>query len=162
MAIFVIGLHPTMEQMQALVSRRKARPLFPIQWRESLAARLVRETIEDCWDQDAEARLTALCVEERLSELPLLRDRNYRATIYSNSPTNQSTPGIINNNHLNSNTFHQNNHENENQSGGNQSLSKENYEVSEGTVETILTLSPSEHPAEYNCEYCLCCSFSSV
>lgn len=64
--------------MQALVSRRKARPLFPAQWRETSAARLVRDTIEDCWDQDAEARLTALCVEERLSELPLLRDRHYR------------------------------------------------------------------------------------
>lgn len=73
-----VGLHPTLEQMQALVSRRKARPLFPTQWRESAASRLVRDTAEDCWDQDAEARLTALCVEERLNELPLLRDRHNR------------------------------------------------------------------------------------
>lgn len=28
--------------------------------------------MEDCWDQDAEARLTAQCAEERLSELTLL------------------------------------------------------------------------------------------
>lgn len=28
--------------------------------------------MEDCWDQDAEARLTAQCAEERLSELGLL------------------------------------------------------------------------------------------
>lgn len=28
--------------------------------------------MEDCWDQDAEARLTAQCAEERLSELSLL------------------------------------------------------------------------------------------
>jgi hypothetical protein len=31
--------------------------------------RSLKETIEECWDADAEARLTALCVEERLSEL---------------------------------------------------------------------------------------------
>lgn len=70
------GHHPSFEQMQVLVSRHKARPLFPEQWRDWTAVRLVRETIEDCWDQDAEARLTALCVEERLHELPSLWDRS--------------------------------------------------------------------------------------
>lgn len=39
------------------------------------AIRALKETIDDCWDQDAEARLTALCVEERLIELPVLWDR---------------------------------------------------------------------------------------
>ncbi|KAG5283623.1 hypothetical protein AALO_G00044160 [Alosa alosa] len=32
--------------------------------------------MEDCWDQDAEARLTAQCAEERLAELLLIWDRN--------------------------------------------------------------------------------------
>lgn len=32
----------------------------------------MKETIEECWDADAEARLTALCVEERISDLPNL------------------------------------------------------------------------------------------
>ena len=27
------------------------------------------QTIEECWDQDAEARLTAQCVAERVSQL---------------------------------------------------------------------------------------------
>ena len=74
--------------MQVLVSRHKARPLFPELWRDLSAVKLVRETIEDCWDQDAEARLTALCVEERLHELPALWDRQ-RGTIYVSgvSPT---------------------------------------------------------------------------
>ena len=36
------------------------------------AVRSLKETIEECWDADAEARLTALCVEERLSDLPNL------------------------------------------------------------------------------------------
>jgi bone morphogenetic protein receptor type-2 len=61
--------------MQVLVSRRKSRPLLPDKWRDSQCVRLLRETIEDCWDQDAEARLTALCVEERLKELPIIWER---------------------------------------------------------------------------------------
>lgn len=32
--------------------------------------------MEDCWDQDAEARLTAQCAEERMAELLLIWDRN--------------------------------------------------------------------------------------
>lgn len=55
--------------MQVLVTRNKARPLFPELWRDCHGVRLIRETIEDCWDQDAEARLTSLCVKERLVEL---------------------------------------------------------------------------------------------
>lgn len=56
--------------MQILVSKNKARPTLG----DNLVAdrpevRLIRETMEDCWDADAEARLTALCIEERLLEL---------------------------------------------------------------------------------------------
>lgn len=40
------------------------------------AVRSLKETMEDCWDQDAEARLTAQCAEERLSELLLIWDRS--------------------------------------------------------------------------------------
>ncbi|GAB6031872.1 hypothetical protein CHUAL_010268 [Chamberlinius hualienensis] len=88
-----IGLHPTFEQMQVLVSRHKARPLFPEVWKDSnLAIRLLKETIEDCWDQDAEARLTSLCVEERIHELPNLWDRHKANLGVSGvSPTVNST-----------------------------------------------------------------------
>lgn len=61
--------------MQILVCKHKARPLFPDMWRDSQAVRSVKETIEDCWDQDAEARLTALCVEERFHELSGMSER---------------------------------------------------------------------------------------
>ncbi|CAN7983156.1 unnamed protein product, partial [Ixodes hexagonus] len=72
-----VGVHPSTEQMQVLVARHKARPLFPDIWKDSNpAVRALKETIEDCWDQDAEARLTAVCVEERLNELPMLWDRH--------------------------------------------------------------------------------------
>ena len=30
---------------------------------------MISETMEDCWDQDADARLTAHCVHERLLQL---------------------------------------------------------------------------------------------
>ncbi|KAJ3584586.1 hypothetical protein NHX12_015081, partial [Muraenolepis orangiensis] len=71
------GNHPAFEDMQVLVSREKQRPKFPEAWKEnSLAVRSLKETMEDCWDQDAEARLTAQCAEERLAELLLIWDRS--------------------------------------------------------------------------------------
>ncbi|XP_034550286.1 bone morphogenetic protein receptor type-2-like [Notolabrus celidotus] len=68
-----LGNHPSFEEMLILVAREKFRPRFPEVWKEnSLALRSLKETMEDCWDQDADARLTAQCAEERLAELTLL------------------------------------------------------------------------------------------
>lgn len=68
-----VGKHPTFEHMQILVSRHKVRPSFAADWGGAAAsARLARETCEDCWDADSEARLTALCAEERMHELSVL------------------------------------------------------------------------------------------
>lgn len=75
------GLHPTFEQMQVLVSRNKARPLLEGNLVDRPGVRLIRETMEDCWDADAEARLTALCIEERLSELQSHRGNTSIVTI---------------------------------------------------------------------------------
>ncbi|XP_075996148.1 bone morphogenetic protein receptor type-2-like isoform X2 [Genypterus blacodes] len=78
-----LGLHPSFEEMQILVAREKQRPLFPEAWKDnSLALRSLKETMEDCWDQDAEARLTAQCAEERLAELTLLSTHNHRNLSY--------------------------------------------------------------------------------
>ncbi|KAJ8684153.1 hypothetical protein QAD02_019945 [Eretmocerus hayati] len=87
-----IGLHPTFEQMQVLVSRNKARPLLEPNLVDKPGVRLIRETIEDCWDSDAEARLTALCIEERLTEL-----RSRRVTMYfmDGSPMVNSQCGFV-------------------------------------------------------------------
>lgn len=109
------GDNPSLEQMQTLVSRRKARPLWPMAWKDTAAAKLLRETSEDCWDQDAEARLTSLCVVERLLELPSLKGR----VLHPHHPPASPTP-LINNNHLHDRQL----------------------EVSVGTVETLL--SPSD------------------
>ncbi|KAH8398793.1 hypothetical protein KR222_004377, partial [Zaprionus bogoriensis] len=70
-----VGPHPSFDQMQALVVRHKARPLFPAGWGGGAAAKLVRDTCEDCWDHDADARLTSLCAEERMQEMSSLRPR---------------------------------------------------------------------------------------
>lgn len=67
------GSHPSFEEMQMLVSRNKIRPKFPEIWKDyNPAIRALKETIEECWDHDAEARLTALCVEERIIEMNVL------------------------------------------------------------------------------------------
>lgn len=84
-----IGPRPSFEQIQVLVARNKARPLFPPVWKDTNPAiRSLKETIEDCWDHDAEARLSAMCVEGRLSELPVLWER-YKSSLGVNgvSPT---------------------------------------------------------------------------
>lgn len=56
------------------------------------AVRSLKETMEDCWDQDAEARLTAQCAEERLAELLLIWDRDK-----SVSPTLNPTSTALHN-----------------------------------------------------------------
>lgn len=88
-----VGIHPSKDQMQVLVARHKARPLFPDIWKDSNpAVRALKETIEDCWDHDAEARLTAVCVEERLAELPVLWERHKAGLSVSGvSPTINAT-----------------------------------------------------------------------
>ena len=157
-----IGHHPTFEQMQVLVVRHKARPLFPDTWRDWTAIKLIRETMEDCWDQDAEARLTALCVEERFSELPGLWERQ-RTSLFATglSPTLNSSQGILINRGAINNSITNNTNsfvdvhrlivESVDDSGGtgrSTSSQKDTQEstVSEGTVETLLTLSPSDPP----------------
>ncbi|XP_058457060.1 bone morphogenetic protein receptor type-2 [Malaya genurostris] len=70
-----IGTNPNFEQMQVLVSRNKARPRFSSNYENSTAAKVVKDTCEDCWDHDAEARLTALCVQERIQEITTMNPK---------------------------------------------------------------------------------------
>ena len=82
--------------MKTLVCRHKARPILPDSWRDhSARVRLLKATLEDAWDQDAEARLTSLCVEERWAELPVLwereRHKGFSPTLHTN-PCNPLHP----------------------------------------------------------------------
>ncbi|XP_061181387.1 uncharacterized protein LOC133189957 [Saccostrea echinata] len=64
------GSQPTFEEMQILVSRNKVRPKMPEVWQShNQAVYILKETIEECWDHDSEARLTAVCVEERILDM---------------------------------------------------------------------------------------------
>lgn len=61
-----VGAHPTLEEMQDAVFVRKLRPAILPTWRRHRDVDSLCDAIEDCWDQDAEARLSASCIQERL------------------------------------------------------------------------------------------------
>ncbi|XP_022253371.1 activin receptor type-2B-like isoform X2 [Limulus polyphemus] len=64
-----VGQHPTLEDMQEIVVQKKARPKFKSSWKKHPGIASLCSTIEECWDHDAEARLSASCVQERVSLL---------------------------------------------------------------------------------------------
>lgn len=71
-----VGTNPSLHQMIITVCRHKSRPLLPNIWKEiNPAVCSLRETLTECWDDDPEARLTPACVEKRLMDLPVLRDK---------------------------------------------------------------------------------------
>ncbi|KAM9488252.1 TGF-beta receptor type-2 isoform 1-T1 [Clarias gariepinus] len=61
--------HPCVESMKDNVLRDRGRPEIPSSWTKHPGVALVCATINDCWDQDPEARLTAQCVAERFREM---------------------------------------------------------------------------------------------
>ena len=82
--------------MKVLVAIRKARPLFPEVWKNSNPAiQRLRETIEDSWDQDGEARVTAFCVVERARELSALWER-YMNNIRHHIVKKEASNNIVN------------------------------------------------------------------
>lgn len=95
-----VGAHPSLEEMQDAVVIKKLRPSIPESWREHnvifflnatniiiaysienihfvfkklQALCVLCDTMEECWDHDAEARLSASCVMERIGVLARLR-----------------------------------------------------------------------------------------
>ncbi|KAK0174528.1 hypothetical protein PV327_010288 [Microctonus hyperodae] len=64
-----VGLHPTLEDMQESVVHKKERPLILETWRKHPGLLSICDTMEECWDHDAEARLSASCVMERVAIL---------------------------------------------------------------------------------------------
>lgn len=93
-----VGQHPSLEDMQDVVVHKKLRPCLRDCWQKHLVRircgslqdgirsgglsgglsdglsvpqglAMLCETIEDCWDHEAEARLSAGCVEERIGQM---------------------------------------------------------------------------------------------
>ncbi|PSN29434.1 Activin receptor type-2A [Blattella germanica] len=62
-----VGQHPTLEDMQECVVQKKLRPSIRETWRKHSGLVALCDTMEECWDHDAEARLSASCVVERVA-----------------------------------------------------------------------------------------------
>lgn len=63
-----VGQHPTLDDMQECVVTNKTRPAMRDTWRKHPGLIALIDTMEECWDHDAEARLSASCVVERLAQ----------------------------------------------------------------------------------------------
>ncbi|MCJ8735523.1 hypothetical protein PDJAM_G00248010 [Pangasius djambal] len=59
---------PCIESMKDTVIRDRERPEILPSWRTHPGVKMVCEMIEECWDQDPEARLTAACVSKRFNK----------------------------------------------------------------------------------------------
>ncbi|XP_043233949.1 activin receptor type-2B-like [Amphibalanus amphitrite] len=64
-----VGPHPSLDDMQHQVASRRVRPRLQPHWRLHQGLEVLCETAEDCWDNDAEARVSASCVLERMGAL---------------------------------------------------------------------------------------------
>jgi len=84
--------HPTLEEISDLVVNRKVRPEFRENWVKNDALSILCETIEECWDHDAEARLSSSCVQERLSLIK---------TVLQSNTTNQEDNRLLSGESLN-------------------------------------------------------------
>lgn len=86
-----VGKNPTYEQMQFLVARQKARPKFSVNWICGGITAMIKETCEDMWDADSEARLSCHTVKERLQRLYMehaVSHDTHKTNINSSSNTN--------------------------------------------------------------------------
>ncbi|XP_006822061.1 activin receptor type-2A-like [Saccoglossus kowalevskii] len=83
-----VGQGPTLELIQDVVVHKKMRPQFREHWQKNPGLEALCSTIEECWDHDAEARLSAGCVEERISQLRRACDVS-TSTLQSVTSSNQ-------------------------------------------------------------------------
>ncbi|XP_031441910.1 TGF-beta receptor type-2-like isoform X2 [Clupea harengus] len=67
--------HPCVESMKDSVLRDRGRPEMPSSWSNHPGIQSVCGTIEECWDHDPEARLTAQCVAERFNDMDMELDK---------------------------------------------------------------------------------------
>ncbi|XP_067385630.1 anti-Muellerian hormone type-2 receptor [Emydura macquarii macquarii] len=65
-----LGGSPNYWELRRLAVEERRRPVIPDSWRGTGQVSIcLRELLEDCWDPDPEARLTAECAHQRLQEL---------------------------------------------------------------------------------------------
>jgi len=61
--------NPSLDQMIHLVIDQGKRPSFKEDWSESIGISSLQKTIQECWDDDPEARISASCVAERIQSI---------------------------------------------------------------------------------------------
>ena len=61
--------HPSMDEMRELVVTERKRPTIQNQWLSHPGLAVLAEAMRDAWDQDAEARISASCIVERLNAI---------------------------------------------------------------------------------------------
>ncbi|CAJ1061396.1 TGF-beta receptor type-2-like isoform X1 [Xyrichtys novacula] len=85
--------HPCVESMKDNVLRDRGRPEIPDSWLTHQGVAVICATIKECWDHDPEARLTAHCVAERISELEEEMDKlSNRSSSEEKIPEEQKIP----------------------------------------------------------------------
>nr|XP_020482127.1 TGF-beta receptor type-2-like [Labrus bergylta] len=79
--------------MKDNVLRDRGRPEIPDSWLRHQGVAVVCATIMECWDHDPEARLTAHCVAERITELEDEMDKlSNRSSSEEKIPDEQKIP----------------------------------------------------------------------
>ncbi|XP_014674410.1 PREDICTED: activin receptor type-2A-like [Priapulus caudatus] len=63
------GLQPSFVDLRKIVVLQNVRPDIKEAWRKHIELGRVVTTVEECWDSEPEARLSASCVGERIAEL---------------------------------------------------------------------------------------------
>ncbi|XP_078123544.1 TGF-beta receptor type-2-like [Sander vitreus] len=71
--------HPCVESMKDSVLRDKGRPEILDSWISHPGIQMVCASIDECWDHDPEARLTAQCVAERFDDMEYLNKLSDRS-----------------------------------------------------------------------------------
>ncbi|KAK7881188.1 hypothetical protein WMY93_029597 [Mugilogobius chulae] len=87
-----VGQHPSLEDLQEVVVHKKLRPVFKEQWLKHTGLAQLCETVEECWDHDAEARLSAGCVEERIGQIRVTSCSDHAPLLVSTVTNNDLPP----------------------------------------------------------------------
>lgn len=77
-----VGLNPSIEDMQDIVAQQKKRPQIMDSWMKHPGMSVIVCTMQDCWDQEAEARISAETIFERVQSLIVKNDHQPVINLY--------------------------------------------------------------------------------
>ncbi|XP_065211774.1 activin receptor type-2A [Planococcus citri] len=89
-----IGVHPSLEDMQEIVVQQKRRPIIKQSWLNHPGFAILNSCIEECWDHDPEARISASCVMERFLEHIKFSESPSTPLLYNDTMTSDAVNNI--------------------------------------------------------------------